>query len=165
MAGHAKILGHYILLVLLYWLLIRWLVDQNDKFMKKLAPGHSTTNITSKQHHYQFIASGCGSLLFQIFAVVLLNSLIESGAQSILMDMMSAVGRMSLGFYNKMPLPSLLGRFVVDLELIGRPLMDCYSDPDLVTSDLVAPRFSDRINFPRYRKLTVFDPDLVATPI
>eukprot|EP00116_Pleurobrachia_bachei_P013935 sb/3474197/ len=28
-----------------------------------------------------------------------------------------------------------------------------------------APRFSDRINFPRYRKLTVFDPDLVATPI
>eukprot|EP00116_Pleurobrachia_bachei_P002415 sb/3462677/ len=39
------------------------------------------------------------------------------------------------------------------------------SDPDLVTPDLVAPRFSDRINFPRYKKLTVFDPDLVATPI
>eukprot|EP00116_Pleurobrachia_bachei_P016005 sb/3476267/ len=39
------------------------------------------------------------------------------------------------------------------------------SDPDLVTPDLVTPRFSDRINFPRYRKLTVFDPDLVATPI
>eukprot|EP00116_Pleurobrachia_bachei_P005466 sb/3465728/ len=38
-------------------------------------------------------------------------------------------------------------------------------DPDLVTPDLVTPRFSDRINFPRYRKLTVFDPDLVATPI
>eukprot|EP00116_Pleurobrachia_bachei_P008093 sb/3468355/ len=27
------------------------------------------------------------------------------------------------------------------------------------------PRFSDKINFPRYRKLTLFDPDLVATPI
>eukprot|EP00116_Pleurobrachia_bachei_P012733 sb/3472995/ len=39
------------------------------------------------------------------------------------------------------------------------------SDPDLVTPDLVTPRFSDRINFPRYRKLMVFDPDLVATPI
>eukprot|EP00116_Pleurobrachia_bachei_P009569 sb/3469831/ len=39
------------------------------------------------------------------------------------------------------------------------------SDPDLVTPDLVTPRFSDRINFPRYRKLTVFDPDLVPTPI
>eukprot|EP00116_Pleurobrachia_bachei_P017492 sb/3477754/ len=37
------------------------------------------------------------------------------------------------------------------------------SDPDLVIPDLVTPRFSDRINFPRYRKLTVFDPDLVAT--
>eukprot|EP00116_Pleurobrachia_bachei_P006023 sb/3466285/ len=39
------------------------------------------------------------------------------------------------------------------------------SGPDLVTPNLVTPRFSDRINFPRYRKLTVFDPDLVATPI
>eukprot|EP00116_Pleurobrachia_bachei_P016433 sb/3476695/ len=39
------------------------------------------------------------------------------------------------------------------------------SDPDLVPPDLVTPRFSDRINFPRYRKLTVFDPDLVPTPI
>eukprot|EP00116_Pleurobrachia_bachei_P013740 sb/3474002/ len=39
------------------------------------------------------------------------------------------------------------------------------SDPDLVTPDLVTPRFIDRINFPRYRKLTIFDPDLVATPI
>eukprot|EP00116_Pleurobrachia_bachei_P011477 sb/3471739/ len=29
----------------------------------------------------------------------------------------------------------------------------------------MTPRFSDRINFPRYRKLTVFDPELVATPI
>eukprot|EP00116_Pleurobrachia_bachei_P004720 sb/3464982/ len=39
------------------------------------------------------------------------------------------------------------------------------SDPDLVAPDLVTPRFSDRINFPRNRKLTVFNPDLVATPI
>eukprot|EP00116_Pleurobrachia_bachei_P017624 sb/3477886/ len=39
------------------------------------------------------------------------------------------------------------------------------SDPDLVPPDLVTPRFSDMINFPRYRKLAVFDPDLVATPI
>eukprot|EP00116_Pleurobrachia_bachei_P007986 sb/3468248/ len=39
------------------------------------------------------------------------------------------------------------------------------SDPDLVPSYLVTPRFSDRINFPRYRKVTVFDPDLVPTPI
>eukprot|EP00116_Pleurobrachia_bachei_P006595 sb/3466857/ len=36
------------------------------------------------------------------------------------------------------------------------------SDPDLVAPDLVAPRFSERINFNRYRKLTVFDPDLVT---
>ena len=27
------------------------------------------------------------------------------------------------------------------------------SDPDLVTPDLVTPRFSDRMNFPRYRKI------------
>eukprot|EP00116_Pleurobrachia_bachei_P001272 sb/3461534/ len=120
-----------------YWLLIRWLVDQNDKSMEKMAPGHSSTNITNKQHHYQFIASGCGSLLFQIFAVVLLISLIESGAQSLLMDMMSAVGRMSLGFYNKMPLPSLLARFVVDLELIGRPLMDCYVSLSFLCSEII----------------------------
>eukprot|EP00116_Pleurobrachia_bachei_P010312 sb/3470574/ len=39
------------------------------------------------------------------------------------------------------------------------------SDPDLVTPDLVTPRFSDMINFPRYMKLMVFDPDLVAPPI
>eukprot|EP00116_Pleurobrachia_bachei_P001719 sb/3461981/ len=39
------------------------------------------------------------------------------------------------------------------------------SDPNLMPPYLVTPRFSDRINFPRYRKLTVFDPDLVATPI
>eukprot|EP00116_Pleurobrachia_bachei_P013197 sb/3473459/ len=35
-----------------------------------------------------------------------------------------------------------------------------FSDPP----DLVTPRFSDWINFPRYRKLTVFDPDL-ANPM
>eukprot|EP00116_Pleurobrachia_bachei_P017176 sb/3477438/ len=39
------------------------------------------------------------------------------------------------------------------------------SDPNLVHPDLVTPRFRDRINFPRYRKLTLFDPDLLATPI
>eukprot|EP00116_Pleurobrachia_bachei_P014963 sb/3475225/ len=33
------------------------------------------------------------------------------------------------------------------------------SDLDLVTPDLVTPRFSDRINFPRYKKLTVMDLD------
>eukprot|EP00116_Pleurobrachia_bachei_P018977 sb/3479239/ len=33
------------------------------------------------------------------------------------------------------------------------------SDPDLVPPDLVTPRFSDRINFPQFRKLTIFDPD------
>ena len=32
--------------------------------------------------------------------------------------------------------------------------------PDLTGSDLPEPRFTGRINFPRYRKLTVFDPDL-----
>ena len=36
------------------------------------------------------------------------------------------------------------------------------SDPDLVTPDLVTPRFSDMINFPRYKKLMAFDPDLVT---
>eukprot|EP00116_Pleurobrachia_bachei_P016987 sb/3477249/ len=39
------------------------------------------------------------------------------------------------------------------------------SDPDLVPPDLVTPRFSDKMNFPRFKKLTVFDPDLVPTPI
>nr|AFK75426.1 putative secretory peptide-16 [Pleurobrachia bachei] len=29
----------------------------------------------------------------------------------------------------------------------------------------IGPRFSDRINFPQYRKLTLFDPDLVVSPI
>eukprot|EP00116_Pleurobrachia_bachei_P005265 sb/3465527/ len=43
-----------------------------------------------------------------------------------------------------------------------RSLFLLQSDPYLVTPDLVTPRFSDRINFPRYRKLTVFDPDLVT---
>eukprot|EP00116_Pleurobrachia_bachei_P004044 sb/3464306/ len=38
------------------------------------------------------------------------------------------------------------------------------SDPDLGTPDLRTPRFRDRISFPRYRKLTLFDPDLVDTP-
>ena len=31
-----------------------------------------------------------------------------------------------------------------------------------MNTDLVTPRFSDRINFPRYRKLMAFDPDLVT---
>eukprot|EP00116_Pleurobrachia_bachei_P002964 sb/3463226/ len=38
------------------------------------------------------------------------------------------------------------------------------SDPDLGAPDLGTPRFRDRILFPRYRKLTLFDPDLVDTP-
>eukprot|EP00116_Pleurobrachia_bachei_P011626 sb/3471888/ len=46
-----------------------------------------------------------------------------------------------------------------------QPIRDQYflirsSDPDLVPPDLVAPRFTGRINFPRYRKLTVFHPDI-----
>eukprot|EP00116_Pleurobrachia_bachei_P018735 sb/3478997/ len=51
------------------------------------------------------------------------------------------------------------GNFITKWRIEGA------SDPDLVPPDLVTPRFSDRINFPRYRKLTVFDPDLVPTPI
>eukprot|EP00116_Pleurobrachia_bachei_P006897 sb/3467159/ len=50
-----------------------------------------------------------------------------------------------------------------DQSLPGK--MPIQSDPYLVTPYLVTPRFSDMINFPRYRKVTVFDPDLVPTPI
>eukprot|EP00116_Pleurobrachia_bachei_P013062 sb/3473324/ len=51
-------------------------------------------------------------------------------------------------------------------QLVPPPPNVLQSDPDLVPPDLVTPRrFSDRINFPRYRKLTVFDPDLVPSPI
>ena len=49
----------------------------------------------------------------------------------------------------------------------GRPInyLQVQSDPYLVTPELVKPRFSEMINFPRSRKLTVFDPEFVATPI
>ena len=40
--------------------------------------------------------------------------------------------------------------------------MKVQSDPDLVTPDIVTPRFSDMINIPRYKKLMAFDPDLVT---
>eukprot|EP00116_Pleurobrachia_bachei_P015364 sb/3475626/ len=39
------------------------------------------------------------------------------------------------------------------------------SDPDLPDPDLPEPRFTGRINLPRSRKLTVFDPDIPDTPI
>eukprot|EP00116_Pleurobrachia_bachei_P005801 sb/3466063/ len=39
------------------------------------------------------------------------------------------------------------------------------SDPDLPGPDIPEPRFTGRINFPRYRKLTVFHPDIPDTPI
>ena len=41
-------------------------------------------------------------------------------------------------------------------------VIEIQSDPDLVTPDLVTPRFSDMINFPRNKKLVAFDPDLVT---
>eukprot|EP00116_Pleurobrachia_bachei_P004879 sb/3465141/ len=58
-----------------------------------------------------------------------------------------------------------LGRESVHSQQMWGSLSYIQSDPDLVTPHLVTPRFSDRINFPRYRKVTVFDPDLVPTPI
>eukprot|EP00116_Pleurobrachia_bachei_P000734 sb/3460996/ len=39
------------------------------------------------------------------------------------------------------------------------------SDPDLPGPDIPKLRFSGRINFPRYRKLMVFHPDIPGTPI
>eukprot|EP00116_Pleurobrachia_bachei_P016143 sb/3476405/ len=39
------------------------------------------------------------------------------------------------------------------------------SDPDLPGRDIPEPRLTGRINFPRYRNLTVFHPDIPGTPI
>ena len=39
------------------------------------------------------------------------------------------------------------------------------SDPDLPGPDLPAPLFTGRINFPRFRKLTLFHPDIPGIPI
>eukprot|EP00116_Pleurobrachia_bachei_P016848 sb/3477110/ len=39
------------------------------------------------------------------------------------------------------------------------------SDPDLPGLDIPEPRFTGRINFPRYRRLTVSHPDIPGTPI
>eukprot|EP00116_Pleurobrachia_bachei_P016544 sb/3476806/ len=57
------------------------------------------------------------------------------------------------------------GNRVIDRSLEAHPM-------GALVSITVGPRFSDPrfsgtliINFPRYRKLTVFDPDLVVTPI
>ena len=44
-------------------------------------------------------------------------------------------------------------------------IVQLQSDPDLPGPDLPEPRFTWKINFPRYRKLTVFDPDIAGTPI
>eukprot|EP00116_Pleurobrachia_bachei_P015912 sb/3476174/ len=38
-------------------------------------------------------------------------------------------------------------------------------DPDLPGPDIPEPRFTGTVNFPRYWKLTVFDPDIPGTPI
>eukprot|EP00116_Pleurobrachia_bachei_P016594 sb/3476856/ len=42
---------------------------------------------------------------------------------------------------------------------------DRSSDPDLPGPDISEPRFTGRMNFPRYRKLTAFYPDIPGTPI
>ena len=39
------------------------------------------------------------------------------------------------------------------------------SDPDLPNPDLLEPRFTGRINFPQYRELVGFDPEIPGTPI
>eukprot|EP00116_Pleurobrachia_bachei_P015559 sb/3475821/ len=39
------------------------------------------------------------------------------------------------------------------------------SDPDLPGPDLPEPRFTGRKNFPRFRNLTVYHPDIPGTPI
>eukprot|EP00116_Pleurobrachia_bachei_P002187 sb/3462449/ len=39
------------------------------------------------------------------------------------------------------------------------------SDPDLTGPDLPEPRFTGRKNFPQFRKLTVYHPDILGTPI
>eukprot|EP00116_Pleurobrachia_bachei_P018225 sb/3478487/ len=66
----------------------------------------------------------------------------------------------------QIPLISYIGgKSIMSLNRVGPLFSDPRFNPYLVPPDLVTPRFSDRINFPRYRKLTVFDPDLVPNPI
>eukprot|EP00116_Pleurobrachia_bachei_P016344 sb/3476606/ len=48
---------------------------------------------------------------------------------------------------------------------VGITLISIQSDPDLPGPDLPEPRFNGRIIFPRYRKLTISDPDIPGTPI
>eukprot|EP00116_Pleurobrachia_bachei_P008109 sb/3468371/ len=58
---------------------------------------------------------------------------------------------------------AIVGSFATTECIMMMPLFTV--GPRFSAPDLVTPRFSDRINFPRYRKVTVFDPDLVPTPI
>eukprot|EP00116_Pleurobrachia_bachei_P003066 sb/3463328/ len=50
-------------------------------------------------------------------------------------------------------------------ELVNVDQRNLDSDPDLPGLDLPEPRFTGRVNFPRYGKQTIFDPDIPGTPI
>ncbi|KAL5265524.1 hypothetical protein ACHWQZ_G006296 [Mnemiopsis leidyi] len=119
-----------------YWLLLRWIssyqpatvvlpVDSETIAYITNNVTYSSNESSSNTEATQFFIAGGALVLVEIVTVVLVNIAVSSACNTQLNDMLHSVAAMTLYHYNKTTLPSVLGRFTVDLELIGRPLMDC----------------------------------------